>query len=372
MKEADVLILGAGIYGLYAALKLGEMGKRVTIVECDDAAFSRASFVNQARVHNGYHYPRSISTAKKSADYFQRFNEDFSFAINSKFKKVYALSSKFSYTNGDQFKKFCAYTGIPCREIDAGEFFKPGMIDAAFETEEYAFDAFKIRDYFIEQLKVMSKVEIAYSCRIVDREVEGKTFLLNLSDGTQIRTPFIINTTYASVNQVLELFGFEKFKIKYEICEIALCKPNRELSGFGLTVMDGPFFSIMPFGLDGTFSLTSVTFTPHVTSYEALPAFNCQKVNPQCSPNNLENCNTCFAKPPTAWGYMSQLARNYLRPEFDFAPTESLFAIKPILMASELDDSRPTVIREFSSEPRFVSCLSGKINTVYDLNEVIG
>ena len=49
----------------------------------------------------------------------------------------------------------------------------------------------------------------------------------------------------------------------------------------------------------------------------------------------------------------------------------SLFSMKPILKASEIDDSRPTVVRTFSDSPRFVSVLSGKINTVYDLDEVL-
>jgi len=41
------------------------------------------------------------------------------------------------------------------------------------------------------------------------------------------------------------------------------------------------------------------------------------------------------------------------------------------LQASEIDDSRPTVVRQYSEEPRFISVLSGKINTVYDLDEVL-
>ena len=45
--------------------------------------------------------------------------------------------------------------------------------------------------------------------------------------------------------------------------------------------------------------------------------------------------------------------------------------MKQILMASEIDDSRPTVIREFHKNPTFISVLSGKINTVYDLDEVL-
>ena len=45
--------------------------------------------------------------------------------------------------------------------------------------------------------------------------------------------------------------------------------------------------------------------------------------------------------------------------------------MKPILLASEIDDSRPTVIKVFSKNPTFASVLSGKINTVYDLNEIL-
>lgn len=49
----------------------------------------------------------------------------------------------------------------------------------------------------------------------------------------------------------------------------------------------------------------------------------------------------------------------------------SLFSMKPILKASEIDDSRPTVVRVMNTEPMLVSVLSGKINTVYDLDEVL-
>ena len=43
----------------------------------------------------------------------------------------------------------------------------------------------------------------------------------------------------------------------------------------------------------------------------------------------------------------------------------------PIVKASEVDDSRPTVVRVMNDEPKLVSVLSGKINTVYDLDEVL-
>ena len=136
--------------------------------------------------------------------------------------------------------------------------------------------------------------------------------------------------------------------------------------------MDGPFFSIMPFGKTGYHSLTSVTFTPHMTSYGALPKFDCQsKSNGFCSPLQLGNCNECIAKPATAWSYMSNMAKKYLKEEYKFEYVKSLFSVKPILLTSEVDDSRPTIIKKFSENPTFVSVFSGKINTVYDLEEVL-
>ena len=74
----DKLIIGAGLYGLYAALYCAKRGQQVEVLEMEEAPFTRATYINQARVHMGYHYPRSLSTAMKSAGYFKRFTEDYS------------------------------------------------------------------------------------------------------------------------------------------------------------------------------------------------------------------------------------------------------------------------------------------------------
>ena len=86
---------------------------------------------------------------------------------------------------------------------------------------------------------------------------------------------------------------------------------------------------------------------------------------------NLGNCNNCAHKPISSWPYMKQLANKYLKDKFKIEYYRSLYSIKPILLESEVDDSRPTIIRKHCSHPTFVSVLSGKINTVYDLEEVL-
>ncbi len=372
VEKRDKVMIGAGLYGLYSALFCGQRGQRVTVLECDGRPFGRATYINQARVHQGYHYPRSLSTAMKSAGYFQRFNEDFGFAINREFEKVYATSRQFSWSDGAQFKKFCQMAGIPCEELHPERFFKKGMCDGAFLTREYTYDAAILRDYYLEKLKGLPNVEILYNVDIQSIEKHSGCYRVFTAESGDFETGFLLNATYAGANQVLDMLGFEKFKIKYELCEIILCEAGDKLRPYGFTVMDGPFFSIMPFGKTGDHSLTSVTFTPHTTSYDPVPTFPCQaRSGGHCSPRRLGNCNDCPAKPPSAFPYMANLARKYLKDEYAFTYKGSLFSMKPILMSSEIDDSRPTVVRSYSEKPTFVAVLSGKINTVYDLDEVL-
>ncbi|MGG7171771.1 NAD(P)-binding protein [Clostridium neonatale] len=368
----DKIIIGAGLYGLYSALFCAKRGEKVLVLEHDSAPFKRATYINQARVHMGYHYPRSYSTAIKSAHYFERFMKDYSFCVLTEFDKIYATSSNFSWTNAEQFMKFCKAADIRCDDVNPSIYFKEGMCDGTFLTTEYTYDANILKKYFLNELKQYSNVEIKYDIRIKNINKNETSFEIALEDNQKYSTDFLLNATYASCNQILNKLEYEPFKIKYELCEIILCRVSDKLKNVGITVMDGPFFSIMPFGKTGYHSLTSVTFTPHMTSYESLPTFECQKrSNGFCSLERLGNCNDCPAKPESAWPYMSNMARKYLKDEYEFEYAGSLFSMKPILKASEIDDSRPTVIKQYSSNPTFVSVLSGKINTVYDLDEVL-
>lgn len=369
----DRIIIGAGLYGLYSALFFAKRGgTRVLVLECDPTPFRRATFINQARVHQGYHYPRSISTAMKSAGYFARFNRDFDFCINREFNQVYATSEYYSWSSGKQFKEFCKAADIPCEELAPSRYFKSNMCDGAFITKEYTYDAMILKEWYLNQISKYKYIKIEYGIDIKCIEKNSDSFNVLLKDGREFETGYLLNATYAGTNQILDMLGFPKFNIKYELCEIILCNVNDKLKDYGFTVMDGPFFSIMPFGKTKYHSLTAVTFTPHTTSYELLPTFACQTdSNGYCSIRHLGNCNDCPAKPETAFPYMANLVRKYLKDDFVFEYNHSLFSMKPILMSSEIDDSRPTVVRTFSKTPTFISVLSGKINTVYDLDEVL-
>jgi hypothetical protein len=372
----DLLVIGAGIYGLYAATRFARQHplKRVAIVEIDSQIFARASWINQARVHNGYHYPRSLSTALKSAGYFKRFYNDFKFAINDQLQKVYAVSANHSYTDARNFIRFCQAANIPCQSIHPGAYFKDNTVGGCFLTEEYAFDAQLIKHYFLEQLESLPNIQLYLNTRIEQVTCQPHTYYLQATNQQYFETPMVLNASYASINQVSHVFRQTVLNLKYELAELSLCRVIDGLGNVGLTIMDGPFFSLMPFNQQGEFSLSAVHYTPHKTALGPLPQFECQQENPLCSPLQLQNCNTCLAQPQNQWATMRQLSQKYLKEEIKLEYTRSLFAIKPLLMTSEMDDSRPTLINIHNSaekSPQFMTVLSGKINTLYDLDAVI-
>jgi len=235
----DYVILGAGIYGLHAAKILSSRGLKIAVVEFDSTPFMRATFVNQARVHNGYHYPRSFSTAIKSSQYFEKFNKEFGFAINNKFEKIYVISSMFSLTNAKQYKDFCDTVNIPCEEINSNKYFKSGMVEAAFLTEEYAFDANMIRDYMYKPLSVDKNVTFFFNMKLDTVDKDDVNYYLNFTENNiRISTPNVLNATYAATNQIINKFKFDEFSIKYEICEMILTDVSDNLKNgtqFSLT-----------------------------------------------------------------------------------------------------------------------------------------
>lgn len=357
------------MYGLYAAWKMAESDRKVLVIDCDKGPFQRGSKINQARLHNGYHYPRSISTALKSSRYYERFKKDFPECINEDFQQIYAIAADYSYTNGTQFQKFCKNVAIKCEKTDKERYFNSEYIEDAYLTEEVSFDETELCLAIYEKCRNCG-VEFLFSQFITSIDIENKNYIIKIGDETY-RAQYVLNATYAGTNIIHALVGLELLPIKYELCEVILCNVSDNIRKVGLTIMDGPFFSLMPFGKSGYHSITAVSRTPHLTCYESMPQFKCQGGHQNCGKLHIDNCNECDYIPKSAFKEMKQLAKKYLVEEIWFEYVKSLYTVKPILIDSEIDDSRPTLLRQYSSNPDFYTVFSGKINTIYDLDVII-
>jgi glycine/D-amino acid oxidase-like deaminating enzyme len=367
----DRVVLGAGLFGLYAATIWSKRGMHVAVIDADVAPMLRASYVNQARLHYGYHYPRSITTALSSIKHYHRFRSDFEDAINSRFQNIYAISSTQSFMSSQGFERFCGMADIPCEEVDRARWFKPNVVAAAYLTEECSFDANRIRESFLCQLDERN-ISWYLSRRLAHATGDQDWYELILDDGSKLRAGGVLNASYSGLNQVLGKFAFAPFPLEYQLCEIILADVDGVLGEVGITVMDGDYFSLMPFGRTGCYSLTTVDYTPRLVSNDsALPVFPCQPRNSNCNIQSLDNCTYCVARPNSSWPYAFQRAAVYLRDSQHIRYRESLYTVKVILRQSHVDDSRPTLIEVHSEKPWLCSVLSGKVATMYDLDAVL-
>ena len=91
--DTSAIVIGGGFYGCLIALHLKKsIGvKNVKLFEQNSSLISKASYNNQARIHNGYHYPRSFVTAFRSRINFPRFVNDWPSAIKKDFTKLFNI-----------------------------------------------------------------------------------------------------------------------------------------------------------------------------------------------------------------------------------------------------------------------------------------
>jgi hypothetical protein len=351
---------------MYLAENFAKCGNSVRLYEKEANFMSRASFNNQARVHNGYHYPRSILTALRSRISFPRFVAEFGDCVSSDFDKYYMISSHLGKVTAKQFIKFCerigaAYEPAPVRIQNLTN---PKLIDACFTVKEYAFDAIKLRDAMIGRLDA-SIVDYQTGISVESVKVQDSGLLvtiknLNSGEREEIYADHVFNCTYSHINYILDNSSIELVPLKHEMTEMCLVDVPDELKKIGITVMCGPFFSVMPFPSAGLHSFSHVRYTPH---YEWMD----DPHMPYLDSHTKYNTD----KRSSAWLYMQKDAMRYLPILSECQYNRSLWEVKTLLPRSETNDSRPILFLANHGLKGFHCVLGGKIDNIYDAVDVI-
>lgn len=362
--EYDAIVIGAGIVGCTLALRLRHHGRRVAVVEAESSLLARASFANQARVHQGYHYPRSLLTGLRSRVNFVPFVEQFSECIDASFEQYYAIGRHFSKTTATQFKLFC-------RRIEAylepappvvKRLFSADWVDEVFHTREYAFDAARLRVRLASDL-AEAGVEVELGCRArgVRKWGDGLLVACDAREGSREMTATeVFNCTYSALNGLLLPSGLPLVPLRHELAELALIEAPPLLARAGITVMDGPFFSLMPFPARGLHSLSHVRYTPH-HAWSDEPG------------REYYDGDECRRRPRRSRvQHMMKDAARYVPAIADSRYVESLWEIKTILPRSDVDDSRPILVRRDHGLPGLTCILGAKVDNIYDVFDELG
>jgi glycine/D-amino acid oxidase-like deaminating enzyme len=134
IERCDALVIGGGFFGLYLAEFLATRHERVVVCEHESDFMQRTSYVIQARIHHGYHYPRSLLTAYRSRLNFPRFVEQFRPCIDLSFEKCYAIGSRLSKVSSRQFQRTMSLIGAPLEPAPPHlrRLFDPGYVEGGF------------------------------------------------------------------------------------------------------------------------------------------------------------------------------------------------------------------------------------------------
>ena len=361
--DADAVVIGGGFYGCAIAIHLARtkgLGN-VVLVERESALLKRASYNNQARMHGGYHYPRSFTTAHRSRVNLPRFVRDWPSALRKDFAKVYAIARRNSKVTARQFRRFCHEIGANLEPavLSMRRMFDPRLVEDVFVAEEYAFDATELARQAADELAQAGvRVLLGTSaCDIAPRDDGGLRLTLRSANDRRetVSCRYVFNCTYSGLNQLGGAFPGTATPLKHEITEMALMQVPPALRAIGVTVMDGPFFSLMPFPARGLHTLSHVRYTPHLHWRDE------RGIDPHRRLLDYEQA--------TRADRMIRDAGRYMPAVLDAKHVGSLFEVKTVLARSEGDDGRPILFERHADLPGCYSVLGGKIDNVYDVLE---
>jgi glycine/D-amino acid oxidase-like deaminating enzyme len=360
--EYDAVVVGGGFFGCSLAVHLyRSYGAKVAILEMGPDLLQRASYVNQARVHNGYHYPRSILTGLRSRLNFPRFVSDFRACIADGFDAYYAVARRFSKVSAFQFRLFCERIGAPVQLAPKAvrRLFDGDMIEEVFRVQEYAFDA--VKALMVEELEA-SRTEILFGAEataVESREPSGLRLHYSQRGRTDaVSAMRVYNCTYSRTNNLLVASGLPVIPLKHELTEMALVEAPQPLRNAAVTVMCGPFFSIMPFPPRGLHSLSHVRYTPHGEWHDD-------------DGMSYRDSYAFLDSVPRRSHYlrMRKDAERYLPCLAECRYEDSIWEVKTVLPLSERDDSRPILFVADHGIPGLTCVMGGKIDNIYDMIE---
>ena len=351
----DIVIAGGGFYGCSLALYLVGKGYSVLLVEKEEQLMQRASAINQARVHAGFHYPRSLATAIRSLMHFPRFALEFRQAIDDSFIMLYAIARQGSKVNAKRFYKIFKEVKAPIWEASPSQkaLFAPALIEEVFAVKEYAFNHAVVRQILANRLDSCN-VETSLGNEVIRCTQENDLLAVSTSKGT-VRARNLFNCTYSRINLMLENSNEPHVALKHEITEMVLVEPPKILDRLAVTVMDGPFFSLMPYPAEEKYTLSHVRYTPHCSWQDTAPCPDAHKILHEYSKKSN-------------FLYMCRDAQRFM-PGLTLSRHESLFEVKTVLIKNELDDGRPIFYRKHKEKGNLHTVMGSKIDNVYDLFE---
>ena len=335
-----VLVVGGGIFGTTASVALATSGFNVTLHEELDSIMKCASDINQYRLHRGYHYPRSKSTAQECLDGLKSFKRKYGASVvNGNVNHFYAISSRDSMVSKEEYLKFLYEMGL---EYNVNEPFNG--TDLTVEVGEELFDSEKLKVQVTQKMKGAG-VNVVLNKHTTKEDFEDYDY--------------VVIATYAKINELLD----ESIQYQYEVVEKPVVKLPKEYKNKSVVVMDGPFMCLDPYK-DGYHVLGHVEHAIHSTNVGDYPMVLNKHIVGYLNNGVIHNPKV------TKINKFIEAGMEFFEDFDKLEHIGSMFTVRTVLAHREHDDARPTIVTQEAHN--VYTIFSGKIGTcVQAANELV-
>ncbi len=228
-----IRVIGGGWYGAHLCAALARDGLQVELLEKADHLFAGASGGNPARLHQGFHYPRSALTRGACADHAPAFLQSYGHLTRAVPVNLYAVAADESLIDFGTYRETMRSARLEFVTVrDPGEFGLQG-VEGALLTGERHIVIDEARRHFEACLDGL----VSYGAPPV--VLDDPAF-------------FTIDCTFCALDgEAVD---------RYEPCLTVLLEGPTDRA---VTIMDGPLPSLYPWNeAEGLSSLTSALHTP--------------------------------------------------------------------------------------------------------------
>lgn len=323
-------VIGAGIYGATIAVELAHAGHRVDLYERHRDLLHGATRSNQARLHLGYHYPRSLATALACREDASGFAERFPNAVNRRNNHVYAIASEGSLTSPGAYLAFCERLDAGARVVAVPSLLQG--VEVCVRVPEAIINVAAVREQLRRELR-HAGVRFHRDTFIEDGAVEAAPDYFG---------DLIVMATYG--------WGWPE-PLRWEVCEAALVNIDPRYAFGSFVILDGPFCSLDPLPDRAGHVLYHADATVHAANVGLEPRI----------PGRLAQLldRGPVPAPQTNMAAMLDGARQFFRHLDDPAYLGSLFTVRAVLPDVDATDERPTL---YHRDRQLLHVLAGKID----------
>lgn len=348
MVKMKIAVVGAGIFGISVSVKLSQAGCSVDLYESNGEILSAASGINQYRLHRGYHYPRSKSTALSSKYSEDSFKEEYGEAVINYNEHYYAIAKEGSRVTGEQFLNFCKECDLEHEQVSLDDHVHPERIDLTIKGVESLMDPIKLKEIASKKLKD-SKVNLILNTTFKPAQIDDYDV--------------VVNCTYANANFILEKYPEAQRDYQFEVCEKPILKLPEKYRDKSIVVMDGPFFCIDPYSNTDLHVMGNVVHAIHATNVGPFPIIP-EEIKP------LLNRGIIKDSPVTNIKHFLKIAQKFMPDLKDAEYVGSMYTVRTVLPNVDNTDERPTLVSKIGD--KVIQVFSGKIGNCVDAaNEVL-